>query len=67
MENDGRNEKGQFIKGRVETAEQKLIRSRSLSEAWINRDDYIKDIKLESPKIYKTIKQIKEARTNNDC
>lgn len=59
MENDGRNEQGQFVKGRIETAEEKLKRSRALSESWKNREDYIGDIKSECPKIFNSWRAIR--------
>lgn len=49
---NGRNEKGQFTKGRKETAEEKVKRIQAVSEAWKSRSDYIGDIKDECPKIY---------------
>lgn len=45
---------GRFVKGRKETMEEKIIRVQALKEAWVNRHDYIKDIKDESPYIYNT-------------
>lgn len=47
-----RNEKGQFVEGRIETIEEKLKRTKALKEAWKNRTDYISDIVQECPKIY---------------
>lgn len=47
-----RNEKGQFVKGHVETAEEKLKRIQSLSESWKGRKDYIADLRLECPRLY---------------
>ena len=48
-----RNDKGQFIKGHgALSREEALKRSRSLSESWKKRDDYIGDIVNKHPRIY---------------
>lgn len=49
---DGRNEKGQFIKGRVVSEEERAKKIESLKESWKDRIDYIADIKNECPRIY---------------
>lgn len=58
MENS-RNEKGQFIKGRVDTQEEKLKRSESLKESWKQRKDYIGDLILECPRLYNSWRAIR--------
>lgn len=45
-----RNIDGTFAKGRVESNDDKLKRVKAFTEAWVNRSDYILDIK--HPKIY---------------
>lgn len=57
--NDGRNELGQFVQGRQETAEEKIKRLKAAQEAWKSRKDYIGDIKEECPKIYNSWRAIK--------
>lgn len=47
-----RNNKGQFVKGKVESQEEKLKRANSCKEAWRHRPDYIGDIKNKYPQIY---------------
>lgn len=60
MANDnGRNDKGQFVDGRKETEEEKLKRSEALSKSWKNRSDYIGDIKDLNPKIYNSWRAIR--------
>lgn len=49
---NGRNDKGQFVKGRIDTAEEKVKRARGLSKSWKSRADYIHDIVEECPKLY---------------
>ena len=39
--NEGRNELGQFVQGRQETAEEKIKRIKAAQEAWKSRKDYI--------------------------
>ena len=53
-----RNEKGQFVKGRTETIEEKLKRIQASKEAWKERDDYIADIVQEYPRIYSSWRAI---------
>ena len=57
--NEGRNELGQFIQGRQETAEEKIKRIKAAQEAWKSREDYIGDIREECPKIYNSWRAIK--------
>lgn len=57
--NNGRNEKGQFIKGRVVQEEEKEKQIRGLVESWKSRSDYIGDIKNECPKIYNSWRAMK--------
>lgn len=49
---EGRDEKGRFIKGRIETTEERLRRISSMRESWKNRDTYIGDLIKECPRIY---------------
>lgn len=51
---EGRNERGQFIKGRIETTEEQIKRSEALRKSWKNRDNYIGDLIADCPKIYNT-------------
>lgn len=53
-----RNDKGQFVKGRIMTEEEKLKASRSLKEAAKLRPDYIGDIKDQYPRIYNSWRAI---------
>lgn len=48
----GRNDKGQFVRGRRETDEEKAKRLETLKESWKHRTDYIADLRLECPKLY---------------
>lgn len=57
--NEGRNELGQFVQGRQETAEEKIKRIKAAQEAWKSRKDYIGDIREECPKIYNSWRAIK--------
>ena len=57
--NEGRNEFGQFVQGRQETAEEKIKRIKAAQEAWKSREDYIGDIREECPKIYNSWRAIK--------
>lgn len=57
--NEGRNELGQFVQGRQETAEEKIKRIKAAQEAWKSRADYIGDIREECPKIYNSWRAIK--------
>lgn len=57
--NEGRNELGQFVQGRQETAEEKIKRIKAAQEAWKSREDYIGDIREECPKIYNSWRAIK--------
>jgi hypothetical protein len=57
--NEGRNELGQFVQGRQETAEEKIKRIKAVQEAWKSRKDYIGDIREECPKIYNSWRAIK--------
>lgn len=47
-----RDSKGRFLKGRVETSEEKLNRLIAIEENISKRKNYIGDIKQECPKIY---------------
>lgn len=47
-----RDSKGRFLKGRVETSEEKLNRLIALEESVTKRKNYIGDIKEECPRIY---------------
>lgn len=47
-----RDSKGRFLKGRVETSEEKLNRLIALEESVTRRKNYIGDIKQECPRIY---------------
>lgn len=49
---DGRNEKGQFIKGRVETTEEEIKRANAMRDAWKKKDNYIGDLVAECPRLY---------------
>ena len=49
---NSRNEKGQFVKGRIETEEEKLKRIKAFQESWKDRPGYIADIRDECPKLY---------------
>lgn len=57
--NEERNELGQFVQGRQETAEEKIKRIKAAQEAWKSRKDYIGDIREECPKIYNSWRAIK--------
>lgn len=48
----GRDDKGRFIKGRVESDEEKLNRLIAVEKVSHLRKNYIKDLKDENPKIY---------------
>lgn len=47
-----RDSKGRFLKGRVETSEEKLNRLIAIEERIHKRKNYIGDIKQECPRIY---------------
>lgn len=49
-----RDNLGRFSKGHKETLAEKEKRVAGLRKAWLNRNDYISDIKDESPYIYNT-------------
>lgn len=54
-----RDSKGRFLKGRVETSEEKLNRLIALEESITKRKNYIGDIKQECPRIYNVWRGIK--------
>lgn len=54
-----RNEKGQFIKGRIETTEEKIRRSAALREEWKTRDGYIGDLIVKHPRVYNSWRGIR--------
>lgn len=56
---NGRDENGQFVKGRMETAEEKAKRIKSFTEAWKSRPNYIGDIREECPKLYNSWRAIR--------
>lgn len=47
-----RGENGRFLKGKVETQEEKLIRIQAIKTHWKKRKDYIGDLKLKCPQLY---------------
>lgn len=54
-----RGSKGRFLKGRVETSEEKLNRLIAIEESIHKRKNYIGDIKQECPRIYNVWRGIK--------
>lgn len=54
-----RDNKGRFIKGRIETSEEKLNRLIAIEESIHKRKNYIGDIKQECPRIYNVWRGIK--------